>query len=41
MISQQAPFMPYPYGPAMSTSSGGSQNSSSITSEPWVLAGNE
>ena len=41
MISQQAPFMPYPYGPAMSTSSGGSQNSSSITSEPWILAGNE
>ena len=41
MISQQAPFMPYPYGPAMSTGSGGSQNSSSITSEPWVLAGNE
>ena len=42
MINQQNPFMPVPYGPAMSTGSGGSQNSSSISAEqPWVLAGNE
>ena len=41
MINQHNPYMPFPYGPAMSTSSGGSQNSSSISAEPWVLAGNE
>ena len=42
MINQQNPFMPVPYGPAMSTGSGGSQNSSSISAEqPWILAGNE